>query len=543
MAENKGRAVKGLSVKAKLMLAFGAMIFFTILISFTAAINLNGILNVASETHVNIDQKYKKINGVSNAISAVRGFIFNFQARVKTFTPESEQGCEKAIEKLQTLVGSLSKAGDPRQKEIDEMRKLINHYVQVYRNEMIPVLRASNQAAAQDLYVDVVFPEMGKALSISNGLASEVINEVVVGVEKLNSSVPLIVIGTVALIAIASALIIAMMLSNAITSSINQAVVSAENISDGDLATPIKTSRTDELGKLLNSLESMRKIWQNNVHSIKQMTAEIQQNMTGINDITGQINNEAHNTQGRAMTVAAAADEMVSTTSEIAKNCESAASDAAETTRTTQNGVNEVQNTIDDIRAQVGRSRIDAEHIQGLVDQSQKIGSIVQTIEEIAGQTNLLALNAAIEAARAGEAGKGFAVVADEVRALASRTGSSTQEIIKMVTKIQNDANTANTSMLESLENMNVLADKTSKVQQLLNEVMSNVSNVNGQITQIATAAEEQNTATAEISSNMQSIRGGADELTSQVDLAQNEVNSSVGKLSELNSMMDKLRV
>ena len=214
----------------------------------------------------------------------------------------------------------------------------------------------------------------------------------------------------------------------------------------------------------------------------------------------------AKTAESQTVTVAAAADEMVSTTADIARNCESAAAVSDDSKHITLMGMDVVRTTVDQIRDQSERTNQDALKIQALADQTQKIGFIVGTIDEIAAQTNLLALNAAIEAARAGEAGRGFAVVADEVRALASRTTKSTQEISSMVSQIQNDANVATQSMESSVSNMNTVAEKAGELETSLNSVLDKVNAVNTQITQIATAAEEQTTATSEISTNMQGI-------------------------------------
>ena len=234
---------------------------------------------------------------------------------------------------------------------------------------------------------------------------------------------------------------------------------------------------------------------------------------------------------------------MVSTTSDIAKNCQEAAVNAEDSNNTTREGVAKVRLTIDAIQNQVVKSKEDAEQIRSLVDRAQKIGTIVQTIDEIASQTNLLALNAAIEAARAGEAGKGFAVVADEVRALASRTSKSTQEITSMVSQVQTEANQANESMTKSVESMDVLAQDASAIEELLNGIIDKVDVVNAQIGQIATAAEEQTAATSEISTNMQSITNSAQGFAAEVSTTQSVVNSAAEDVNELTGLVAKIKV
>ena len=189
------------------------------------------------------------------------------------------------------------------------------------------------------------------------------------------------------------------------------------------------------------------------------------------------------------------------------------------------------------------KSKSDAERIQTLFEQSQKIGSIVQTIEDIASQTNQLALNAAIEAARVGNVRKGFAVVADEVRALASRSSASTQQITKMVVKIQEDASATNTSMTASLENISNLAQKTEDVRSILHGIIDKVNDVNGRITQIATAAEQQTTATSEISENMQQITEATKQFVDMVMEVQNMPDHSLVSVEHLLDQMNKIKI
>jgi methyl-accepting chemotaxis protein len=144
--------------------------------------------------------------------------------------------------------------------------------------------------------------------------------------------------------------------------------------------------------------------------------------------------------------------------------------------------------------------------VESLGQRSDQIGAIIGTIEDIADQTNLLALNAAIEAARAGEQGRGFAVVADEVRALAERTTRATKEIGEMIKAIQKETKGAVTAMEQGVREVEAGTTEAARSGEALRDILVQVNDVTMQVNQIATAAEEQTATTSEISSNMQQI-------------------------------------
>lgn len=532
-----------LSVKAKLLFAFILVIIFTCIISATALVNIVNSKKVASYVDEALTEDYTKLNVLVNDCNKFRSQVFSFNAAMINFHQESAAAVEDTIKKLQTEIQSLSAAVE-FSSDINAIKSSVNNFIAIYKNEMYPFLDKGYAVDSRKVFVEKLYPAIEKTEKLTETLTGKELKSVNNHVKTINDNTPIIIVSVVTAIALVLALTIAFGLSSSFINILDKAVVNAKLIARGDLSRPISINgRNDEFGQLLAGLEEMRQDWNGHVSLIKDSATAIEGSINQINDITTQIDHSAQSTQNNSVTVAAAADEMVSTTSDIAKNCETAAATADNANNITTEGVNKVNHAINGIRNQVVKSKQDAELVQTLVDQAQKIGSIVETIDDIANQTNLLALNAAIEAARAGEAGKGFAVVADEVRALASRTSSSTQEITKMVARIQTDANSANDSMQASVTNMDNLANEAGTIETLLNEITSHVGDVNSQITQIATAAEEQTTATSEISTNMQTITVAAQGFSTEVSGCKEEVVKSVELLNNLVDIMNKIKV
>jgi len=239
----------------------------------------------------------------------------------------------------------------------------------------------------------------------------------------------------------------------------------------------------------------------------------------------------------QAGTVATASEEMSCTSSEIANNCLMAVESSQRASDSASSGFGVVQETVDEMGRIAERVKESAQTVESLGARSDQIGEIVGTIEDIADQTNLLALNAAIEAARAGEQGRGFAVVADEVRALAERTTKATKEIGTMIKAIQMETKGAVSSMEEGVKAVEKGTIDAARSGHALQEILEQANSVTMQINQIATAAEEQTATTNEITNNIQQIT----EVVHETAKGSQESAAAANQLSRLAEELQQL--
>jgi methyl-accepting chemotaxis protein len=297
---------------------------------------------------------------------------------------------------------------------------------------------------------------------------------------------------------------------------------------EGDLTKRLDDTTKDELADVSRYFNIFIDKLRTMIGSIAQTSGQVASAATQLQATADHIATGSEEVAAQASTVATAGEEMSATSGDIAQNCLMAAEGAQRASQTASNGAQIVEKTVRVMGQIAERVQESAKTVDSLGARSDQIGAIIGTIEDIADQTNLLALNAAIEAARAGEQGRGFAVVADEVRALAERTTRATREIGEMIKAIQKETKEAVVAMEQGVHQVEAGTEEAAKSGQALQEILQQVNDVAMQVNQIATAAEEQTATTGEISSNMMQIT----EVVQQTSQGAHESATAAAQLS-----------
>ena len=288
----------------------------------------------------------------------------------------------------------------------------------------------------------------------------------------------------------------------------NSIMAHLQHLAEGNFSRTLTLKREDELGQLGNNINHMQKSVVQIIAAVKTSAVQLGEASADINKTASEIARYSGETQESTDQVAAAVNEMSSTVQEVAGNASGAANAAQEADNNARDGLSIMEQTMNSM-AQLSHEVDNVESAMTQLDaETKRVSNVLDVIKNVAEQTNLLALNAAIEAARAGEQGRGFAVVADEVRALARRTQESTAEIQQIIHAVQSGAAQAMQAMKVSQEKTRTTTVFASRAGQSITDITAAVSRIHDMNTQIATAAEEQSYAAEEINKNVIRVVG-----------------------------------
>ncbi|MGA8073673.1 MAG: methyl-accepting chemotaxis protein [Candidatus Acidiferrales bacterium] len=339
-------------------------------------------------------------------------------------------------------------------------------------------------------------------------------------------------------------LLLATWIARLISRPVQEVAEVAKRIAAGDLTgREIPVQSRDEVGALSESINAMQRNLRETISSVSASAERIATASEEFSATAAEQASGAESQKDQTHQVATAMQEMSSTVQQVSENSNKAAEASRNAADTARKGGSIVEDTLLKMRAIADSVGQTAKKVQELGKSSNQIGEIIGVIDDIADQTNLLALNAAIEAARAGEQGRGFAVVADEVRKLAERTSKATKEITQMIQNIQTETQSAVEAMQSGTKQVELGVESTTKAGTSLHEIITTSEQVGNMVMLIATAATEQASATDEINSNIEQIA----KITQETATGANESAKAVHELSnlatELHAIVSKFKI
>ncbi len=440
---------------------------------------------------------------------------------------------EKNLKRLDEIISITD--SEEEKKLAETAKKSALEIISIFENKSLPLLRSTKEVTDEirllddeiDKHVKIVRDSM---LSLDEIFAKQTKTaDEEFDAERKSALFEALIVGLIGLIFQAG---LATWLMRTIMKPVNALRLMLIDISqgEGDLTKKLDDTTRDELAEISKYfnlfIDKLRAI----IGQISTTSSQVAVASNQLRSTSEQIATGSEEVVAQSSTVATAGEEMAATSSDIARNCQLAAEGAQVASRSASEGSEVVKRTVVVMGQISQRVQESAKTVESLGSRSDQIGAIIGTIEDIADQTNLLALNAAIEAARAGEQGRGFAVVADEVRALAERTTNATKEIGEMIKSVQRETKEAVSAMVQGVNEVCIGTEEAARSGQALNDILHQVNDVAMQVNQIATAAEEQTATTGEISSNMHQItnvvqqtsRGAHDSANAAVQLNEN---------------------
>lgn len=461
---------------------------------------------------------------------------------------------EETVEVVRGVNRNISKYMDEYEKTIQhpEGRKLYEGFKSSYGKYAQYQIKILDSVISSDRQSDAVKLANGPLAEYSDAMMKD-LNKIQkfnvdgtfgaagLSTQAFNTAFFMIMIAMISILLIM--IMIALLLTRSIVTPLGDAIVVADRVASGDLTQDIRVIGSDEPALLMTALKRMQDSLRETIRKIAGSSDQLASASEELHAVTEDTNRGLNQQSVEIDQAATAVNQMTAAAEEVANNAVATADSSRDADQSTQQGRAKVNQALMSINLLVGEVSTTSQEIKQLAENITEITQALHVIRSIADQTNLLALNAAIEAARAGEAGRGFAVVADEVRALAHRTQQSTADIEKMIGSIQTGTDRAVDSMNSSQEQANSTLEVAHAADKALEIITEAITVINQKNLVIASASEEQAQVAREVDRNLVNIR----DLSMQTSAGANQTSASSQELSrlavELNGLVSQFKV
>ena len=422
-------------------------------------------------------------------------------------------------------------SNDQERQLLDQLKATAAGYMTIV-DQLIQRVDQDEQMQALTLLTDKLTPQgviLGRSLDALIDFNQQGAQDAAQSAAQVYQSAQWIV-GVIIAVALIATLLLAWLLTRSITTPLAQALRAARTIAAGDLSQSIQVQGKDEPAQLLGALASMQEQLQATIRGISESAQQLASAAEEMSSVMEQSTRGLQAQNDEIEQAATAVTQMSAAVDEVAGNAVSSAEASQASDEDSKHGHYQISETISSIQNLVNEVLDASGKAEGLAVQAQDISKVLEVIRGIAGQTNLLALNAAIEAARAGEAGRGFAVVADEVRSLAQRTQDSTEEIEQMITGIQQGTQDTVGALTSSAEHASQTLQRANSAGSALEKITAAISQINQRNLVIASAAEQQASVAREVDRSLVNIR----DLSTQTAAGATQTSAASQELSRL---------
>nr|WP_322977936.1 methyl-accepting chemotaxis protein [Pseudomonas sp. C11] len=541
-------SLRNMSIAPRAGLGFGLVALLVLLMGIWMLVTLKHINEQSQQVEDNWVPSIVALNDLSQTVLRVRALTLRVLVdRDVTKSVPTLKRSDELLAHAKAMQGTYEALiSSAEERQIFEQFQVAENDYLTERAEVLRLAQSGDFAAAVARFEEGTLNRHADALAVSLGalakLNDEGVNAATESISSANSEARYGVFVAIAL-ALGITVVLAIVLTRSIVAPLGEAVQAAESVAAGDLTQAIQAAGKDEPARLLAALKAMQGSLRGTIQSIADSSNQLASASEELHAVTEDATRGLHQQNTEIEQAATAVNQMTAAVEEVARNAVSTSEASRESNTTAQRGRQQVRQTVDSIGQLAADVTETSAEVEQLAQRVHEISKVLDVIRAIAEQTNLLALNAAIEAARAGEAGRGFAVVADEVRALAHRTQQSTREIEQMIGGIQNGTERA----VSAMQSSNGRARSTLEVAQAagvaLEQITQAISSINERNLVIASASEEQAQVAREVDRNLVNIR----DLSLQTSAGANQTSAASQELSrlavDLNGLVARFKV